>query len=625
MIKLSNNVVLCETAGDLPCLPSRIHELFMDFETSSRHYEIKSLNPWKVENCRLHLAAFTWDDNPTVYCVPRHLANVLGDLFKRSDIWINQNVKYDVHVAYNDGGFDFHGELHDTLTLAKLVDSDRLYRGGYGLDALAKAYCDIDLSPYYTMIKRWLVGTEDYGAIPIDDLADYAGNQVRANRVLHRKLLNELPDETRPVWETEKKLTQTLIKIERRGMVVDVMGVQKARIRAVKRMMTCQEKLVELLPNEYKDFNPDSNPDCMDLLINYFQLPKIYKKNKDGTQSKNPSFAKKVLKEYLRHPHSPIDVLKLIQEYRHESTMCGLFWEPWLQLHVDGVLHSSYNQVVRSGRTSCSMPNSQQFNDEARDLILPREGMALVCKDYKQIEYRIIVHYTNNKSIVQTYNENPDADFHQMMADEVNALLNGLFNFKRKPAKILNLALGYQMGKKSTIDSLRIDSDIIAGTNGDPALATEIATKAYHAFHRRLPEVKKHAEMAEGVARRRGYVRNAYGRRCHLPLEYCRPAFNRVCQSHAADLMKERTNALSDALDGLDYEAHLLASVHDETLSEVEADRAYEYADFAQNILNDVSVPLRVPIRCSAGVSVKSWLDAKEAGDRPSPMPSKAG
>lgn len=625
MIKLSNNVVLCEEAGDLPSLPPRIYELFMDFETSSRHFEIKSLNPWKVEHCRLHLAAFTWDDNQTIYCIERKLANFIGDLFKRSHTWINQNVKYDVHVAANDGGFYFDGELHDTLTLAKLVDSDRKYKGGYGLDALAKAYCGIDLSPYYHSLKKWLVGNEDYGQIGTTDLADYAGNQVRANRVLHRELLKQLPEETHPVWETEKRLTKTLIKIERRGMVVDIEGVHKARIRAVKRMMTCQEKLEDIIGPSFAGFNPDSNPDCLDLLINTYQLPAIKKKFKDGSESKGPSFAKQVLKDYLRLPHAPIEVIRLIQEYRHESTMLGLFWEPWLQLHVNGILHSSYNQVVRSGRTSCSMPNSQQFNNEARDLIKPREGMALVCKDYKQIEYRIIVHYTNNKSIVQAYNDNPDADFHQMMADEINALLNGAFHFKRKPAKILNLALGYQMGKQSTIAALRIDPDIIAGTNGDAAMAMEIATKAYHAFHRRLPEVKVHAKMAEAVARKRGYVRNAYGRRCHLPLEYCRPAFNRVCQSHAADLMKERTNALSDAIEDLDYEAHLLASVHDETLSEVEADRAYEYAEFSSSILNDVSVPLRVPIRCSAGVSFTSWLDAKEAGDRPSPMPSKAG
>ena len=604
MLKLSNNVWLIEKAEDLPSLPTRIDRLYMDLETSSLHPDLDSLNPWKTERCRVWLAAFTWDDHEKIYCIPRSLCGFIEQLFERSSRWINQNVKYDAHAAANDGGMTFTGEYEDTLTLSKLVDSDRTYKGGYGLDVQVKHYLGIDLSPYYLSLKPWLHGNKDYGRVPIGTLADYAGNQVRCNRLLHAELERQLPEETWPVWQTEKKLTTTLLAIERRGMVIDIEGVRLSELRSLHRMMVTQERLEKMLGYEIK---PDSQPDCEDLFINRFGMPAIYKQYKDGRTSKGPSFAKDVLKEYLLLPGAPVEIIRLIQEYRHESTMRGLFWGPWQELHIDGVLHSSYNQIVRSGRTSCSDPNSQQFNNEARALIKARPGFALVCKDYSQIEFRLGVDYLGNERIIKLYNDNPKIDFHQLMADEVG--------IKRKPAKIMNLALIYSMGKKKTLASLRIDPDIMEMAKGDPHRTEEVATAAYFGFHRRLPEVKKHTRMAEDAARRKGYVRNKYGRRSHSPLKYCHSAFNRVIQGHAADLMKERTNALHDALASLDYEAHLLASVHDETLSEVELDHAIEYGHMAQSVLNASSVPLRVPIRCSCGVSASDWLEAKRAGD----------
>ncbi len=609
MLKLSNNVVLLSELDFVP-IPKRISKLYLDLETSSNDPKLTSLNPWRTANCTPCLAAFTFDDCPQVYCVSREdgrLPEILRELLANSDAWVNQNVKYDAHVLWNNYGFDFAGEYRDTLTLCKLVDSDRTYKGGYGLDVMAKEFAGIDLSYYYNSLQAWLTNTKDYGDIPTHVLADYAGNQVRANRVLHTKMESLLPAECSTVYATEKRLTKTLIRAERRGMLIDVEGTKKALLRSYYRMMQYEEQLEVLVG--YK-VNPKSPVDMHDLLINRFGLPPIYTEKK-GVQSKGPSFDKNVLKQYKLIPWAPMEILRLIDAHRHETTMSSLFWESWLELNVEGVLHSDNNQCVRSGRMSCSQPNNQQMNNEARELIIPRDGWAIACHDYKNIEYRDIIHYINSPKIVQTFLDNPDADFHQMMADEVGASLG--ISIDRKAAKILNLAMGYGMGKRKTIASLRVDPSIVAATGGDKTKAYEIAVKVHGEFHRRLPELKPHTRAAEAAARERGYVRNAYGRRCHMPIEFARVAFNRVCQSHAADHMKDRANALDEQRER--WGAHILALVHDETVSEVPIDVADEYALSVCDILNHSSVPMRVPVRCSRGVSTKNWLAAKKAGD----------
>ena len=173
--------------------------------------------------------------------------------------------------------------------------------------------------------------------------------------------------------------------------------------------------------------------------------------------------------------------------------MQSLFWEPWLGLHVNGVLHSDNNQNVRSGRMSCSMPNNQQFNDEARALIIPRPGYSLSVHDYSQIEYRFIVHYIKNKAAIKEYNENPETDWHQYVADELG--------IARNPAKTLNFALCYGMGKEKTIKDLTRNKDMIKQHGNDEDLLEAAALKCYRELHERLPELKPQSKMAETAAR----------------------------------------------------------------------------------------------------------------------------
>ena len=79
---------------------------------------------------------------------------------------------------------------------------------------------------------------------------------------------------------------------------------------------------------------------------------------------------------YEVHPHAPTRLVQLIREYRHWDKLLTAFIKPYQTLAVDGVLHCTYNQMVRTGRMSCSLPNMQQLSKDAKRLI--QEGGAKV-------------------------------------------------------------------------------------------------------------------------------------------------------------------------------------------------------------------------------------------------------
>jgi DNA polymerase-1 len=304
----------------------------------------------------------------------------------------------------------------------------------------------------------------------------------------------------------------------------------------------------------------------------------------------------------MSYPNAPVDVLKLMLEYRRLGTFNGTFLSTYLDLNIDGVLHPSYNPSVRTGRMSCMKPNMQQLMAEAKDLIVPRPGHILLSCDYSQIEYRTIVHYIKDPDAIEAYNRDPDIDYHQWVAD--------LCGIKRKPAKTVNFLMGYGGGKGRLISALSVDPDVVESIKAmDPhefkRLAEARGNDIYNTYHAKLPGLKITTRQAEILCRQRGYVRNLFGRRRHLPPEHARKAFNTANQSSAADIMKDRLLAVMAA----GYE--VIGSVHDELIITMPKEQYTEATriDIAR-ILENPSIQLRVPIRVGIGASENSWLEA---------------
>lgn len=613
MIKFNNGGALIESKSELPDV--WFENLYLDFETSSGHPQKDSLNPWSKETCSIIGAAVTGDQFPGAIFIPRDVLLSAPEwwlrLLRKSQRWINPNIKYDCHVMQNaepEIASVYDKEVVDVTMLAKIIDSDRTYKGGYGLDALAMEFLDEDILKYYKRMEPYLYKNgqsfnKDWGRIPLDILAEYACQDVITGRDVYHFEVESMPDQSRELMAMEIRVTRMLLNMERRGLKVNLQKVMEKELVSKYLMLKIAERLKILLGEE---INPRSPDDVHDVLVNRFGLPVLsWTNEEDDEKESNPSFDKDAMVMYSQHYEvraNPLvkEVVALITTYRREATHNSLFWEPWPKLAtregMDDVLHSDYNQTVRSGRMSCKQPNAQQLDLEAKECIEPREGYCFISMDESQIEYRLIVHYTENPAAVKAYCDDPLTDYHKWVGDSVGVT--------RRTGKTINLALGFGMGKKKTVANLEACEDLSV----DNPTQFEIrrrATSVYDTFHRNMPELKRTSQRAAITAAKRGFVFNAHGRRLHLPRERAHIAFNRIVQSEAADLFKEVAVGISDAIEG--HDCYLNALVHDEALVEVPIGEESVWAPRLCAIMETPKVEYKVPIRTSRSMSTKTW------------------
>jgi DNA polymerase-1 len=422
-----------------------------------------------------------------------------------------------------------------------------------------------------------------------------------------------MPEQCAGVVETETRLTSVLVDMEQRGVRVDPSQLKLAEVQIISRLFEIDEELTDLVG---RPFRPHVSGDCYDVLCCQYGLPVVEWTEEDedtGEPAGNPSFNKHALKKYLSHPYAPREVVKRILEYRTLNQQRNLFVAPYQELHVDGIMHGSHNQVVRTGRLSMKAPNMQQLDKFAKDLILTRPGCSFLSADYSQIEFRTIVHYIKDESAIAAYLADPDTDFHQWLADAIG--------IQRRPAKTINFMIAFGGGKKKTLTSLETNEDVVkqirdevertgGGVKEFEELCREKAEKTYRDYHDALPGIKRTSRAAAMAAEVRGYVFNLAGRRRHLPAESAHIAFNTLNQSSAADIIKERMVALHALLQGTDV--HMVLSVHDELVLEGPSELMHDprLVRDVTNVMEHPAIQLRVPLRVSYGVGDRSWLEA---------------
>jgi DNA polymerase I-like protein with 3'-5' exonuclease and polymerase domains len=210
--------------------------------------------------------------------------------------------------------------------------------------------------------------------------------------------------------------------------------------------------------------------------------------------------------------------------------------------------------------------------------------------------------------MVDAYRNNPDTDFHQMVAD--------MAGIKRKAAKTIGLGLMYGMGVAKLATQLDLSHDE--------------AKELIDTFHKKVPFLKG---TVNSVMRRidhpasGGAIRTILGRKCRFPLwepmqwgvnkalpyeqavvEYgprikragTYKGLNRLIQGSAADQTKMAMVALHEAGE------NLLLQVHDELVLSVK-DRAQ--AERAAEIMAGC-VKMEIPSRVDVEVG-PNWGEAK--------------
>lgn len=641
MIELPNNFRVIQSIGELPEGLLGSKNLYIDVETTSLDDKVDAFYPYLGH--RICGIAFTADDHVGAWYVPiRHhrggkqlhldvagnlpIAPVMQffrDLMARAERWKNANVKFDAHFFAVDGvKFPETLELDDTINNAKMIDSDRL---SHGLKELCRDWLNMpmeekeEITNYLRSIK-----SKDYGRVPIDMMGKYACRDVDAVRRLDKYIYERQEPDQKELWATERKLTPVLWDMEHEGLLVNRQQVVIERMLSLHKLIQIGETIAAETGIELRD----SNKCFAELLLGYFQLPVL--KRTDGELG-NPSFDKEAMALYKGHPKVVSDerakrLVGALLEYRREDDFKGLYCDSFMELmDSNNRIHPFYNQSVRTGRMSNAGPNIQQQNKRSKALIIPDSGEGFLSIDASQIEFRLIVHYCDIQEAIASYRQNPRTDYHQWVAD--------LCHVKRKPAKTMNFLMAYGGGQKKAVRQLAFNEDVMEeiGKQVEYEISEGLLTpesramrygqlceqrgqEIYTTYHERLPELRVTSERARQLCAQRGYIRNAYRRRRHLPSAVSYRAFNSLVQGCAMDLIKERMVSLSPRYNARmrDLGVRIRLNVHDEIMfsgpKEVLGNKEVQQEIVRE--LEAVPFPFKVPFVWEPGYSELNWADA---------------
>lgn len=580
--------------ASLPDVPAEIGELFLDVETTG-------LSPFMGD--RICGVAVAFDGGPSHYVPVRHEGggNVdleqtrrwLAEILSRTTSLVNHNVKFDAHFLRAEG-LELPSRLVCTLALAKTIDSDRM---SHGLKELARDWLRRPTEEQ-SRVQAWMkdAKTKSFAAVPADILGPYARADVEMTRDLWAYVRDARPEDMAGLWNTEIAFTSVLQRMEEVGILVDRKAAVRSGIQCMLATTMAADEVKELTGIELVD-----SAACIGkILLGHCGMPVLSRSEKG-----NPSFDADALEQYEAAADTDEQrrLVGLIKTYRDREHFKGLFVDALIdKADKTGRVHPSYNQTVRTGRMSCSDPNSQQMSPEAKELLIPGEGRAFLCLDASQVEFRIIVHYSQDEEAIEAYRTDPRTDYHQWVADQCG--------IERTPAKTLNFAMGYGAGKAKVRSMLQApwkDKKGVEHRGKTPEESAEI----YRVYHERFPSIRRVSERAALLCRQRGYIRNLYGRRRHLPPAVAHKAFNSLVQGCAMDMIKERMVAVEPVARRLGL--RMLANVHDELLFDAPAEAlTTEAVDEIRRTLETVpDVGFRVPFVWDAGTSAKSWREAK--------------
>jgi len=549
-------------------------------------------------------------DNLSEDAVLRWLKKTLGG----SNPKIGANISYDCEwLAVN--GVDIGGDWHDIQIREALLDENLL---NYDADTLFTKYGVGGKAHELLFTFGATQGhrtekqvKQNLWRYPARYVAEYAIQDARGALEVFFKQEPDIKEKASKVYELELRVTKMLFAMRKRGVPVDINRAEQAvaRLRAVQK--ESQEKL-----NHLAGFNVDVwSGKSIAAAFNKIGL------QYPVTEKGNPSFTKEFLESYGH------DIPRAIVEIRKMDRAGGVFIEKKIiEYSVRGTLFPSFRQTrssdggTRSGRLASANPNIQQV--PARDEILapiirscfvPPPGYFWGVFDYSQQEPRITVHYSAIRNFTgahearSRYIQNPDTDYHDLTRALV--LEQSGVAIKRKDAKTINLGLTYTMGGAKLCRRLGLPTILIPHWR-NPDILVEMAgpegKAILDAYHKGMPFIRELMDDCTNVVTRRGYIRTALGRRCHLPGNRSHIAINRLIQGTAADMTKLAMLNMWDA-------GYLpFIQVHDEVDNPIEIGnlkQAKEIVDIMVATAADmgITVPMKVDVELGP-----SWGETKE-------------
>lgn len=261
------------------------------------------------------------------------------------------------------------------------------------------------------------------------------------------------------------------------------------------------------------------------------------------------------------------------------------FGPEWVDKYIDsdGKVHTSFTQIIRTGRVSSARPNMQQIpaDNDYRNCFIAPEGWSYVSSDFSSQELCIIAHGSQDPVWLRALEDGQD--LHSVCADLVygqewvdaaepdcaymasKAKCNCKAHKKlRNAVKGINFGLAYGMGPHKLSDTLDIPVEE----------AQELIDKYFSVF----PSIKKFLDKNGNFGKKNGYIRTMapYMRIRKFPLwagkgtepkdmgAIDRMSRNTPIQGAAGDMTKEAMVRIRQLIHDKRDEIQMVMAVHDQ-------------------------------------------------------------
>ncbi len=478
----------------------------------------------------------------------------------------------------------------------------------HNLDGLALRRLGIKKIPTSDLIGsgRSQISMRD---VPVEKVCAYACEDADVTWRLREDLEPELEAKgvLRVFREAEMPLLPVLLRMEARGIRLDLDRVAALRAQLEVRMQEAERRVYELAGEE---FNVRSTAALGRILFEDLKLHQAAGRKQPRRTAKGTGHAtdEATLEELAPHHELPRRVL----EYRSLAKLISTYLDalPRYVNPASGRVHTSFHQTgAATGRLSSSDPNLQNIpirSEEGRAIraaFVPAEGWRFLSADYSQIELRLLAHLSGDAGLQEDFRAGRDvhtATAARIFGVEPAAVTPAL----RSRAKAVNFGVIYGMGPQRLARETQV--------------SLEEARRFIDDYFATYPGVKDYLDRTVAEGKERGYVQTLLGRRRYLPdLASTDPqreaqarnvAVNTPVQGTAADLIKLAMIRVDARLAREGFEAAMLLQIHDELLFEAPPGELKRLEALAREEMA-AALPLDVPIVVDVGTGA-NWSEA---------------
>lgn len=522
----------------------------------------------------------------------------------------NSKMKFDMHHAWA-WGCDLEAQgctFSDIQHTAALLDDGRKR---FGIDYLAKDYL-----PDNIKVPR------------VDEThhTDYHASEVAAREIYTAQLVSRLHDvmwpqiieqELEVVHQLENEVIPAVVEMELNGSPIDVPLLEQYG----KECSASHNSLMWEIAREV-GFAWEHTPKGWKRLLEYLhlQVPE--------------SFAEDELNE-IDHP-----LVRKGQRAAQYASLNSKIFKSYPEHITDGLLRYDINQLISdeggtvSGRFSIGLvqqvPNEGNHTATFGDTLFPRRLFIPGSGDYleadaAQIEFRLLVHYSQNAKLLQAYVDDPKMSFHKKMQEMLRAYKPDMmyghtknYNFAAQyGAKSIKLAVMMKFITKKegkeikdaerwNDPRLKLIHEIEAAYKQAHPEAGELLDRASHLAKFSCDKYCKKNDALHQQYPHRGFVKTMLGRRSRFPTNYkTYIGLNRILQGTGADIMKKKIVELHKARKDTGFVMRI--TNHDAVLGDALEPTTLEKVSM---ILNRQSFALRVPILWECGIG-RNWAETK--------------